>query len=501
VDALLNLRATDFVSEVVGIVLAFFLLTVSFVLMPREGRQRAHQGAILFLLSILCGTTRLLLPHDAAFRRPLLFGAVFFLLASIGRSLVLLVLDVVLGRRAERPAPRIFRDLTTGVVYVIVALFALRTVDVEPGSILTTSALLTAVMGFALQDTLGNLVSGLALQMQRPFDVGDWIEVDNGAQAGRVTEVTWRATSMMTLDHVEVILPNAGLAKSAIRNYSRPSKVSRRRILIGVAYGAAPAEVHEVLVSAAVGAAGVLVEPAPFSRTKNFGDSAVEYELLFFIDDFEHANNIDGGVRDRIYYALARRGIEIPFPTRALVLPQASSAEDARKAEAARRAALVNAVPLFAPLPDDARRVIAERASLRTFGPGEIVVKKGDPSDDMYIIERGMVVVEVPRNAGDATQVALLKQGEWFGEMGLLAGEPRAATVRATALCHLLVIDHASFHEVLASHPEIVERMGQLLAERQAGLEAANTQLEAAPPTSERSRKLISQIRMWFKLV
>jgi small-conductance mechanosensitive channel/CRP-like cAMP-binding protein len=500
VDALLSLRATDFVSEVVGIVLAFFLLVLSFVLLPKEGRQRVHQGAVLFLLSIVCGVTRQLFPHDASFRRPLFFGAVFFLLASIGRSLVLLVLDVVLGRRGERPTPRIFRDLTTGVVYVIVALFALRTIDVEPGSILTTSALLTAVMGFALQDTLGNLVSGLALQMQRPFDVGDWIEVDNGAQAGRVTEVTWRATSMMTLDHVEVILPNAGLAKSAIRNYSRPSKVSRRRVVIGVAYSAPPAEVHEALVSAAIGAPGVLTKPAPFARTKSFADSAIEYELLFFVDDFEHANNVDGGVRDRIYYALARRGLEIPFPTHTLLLPQTTSAEEAKKAELARRATLVDAVLLFAPLPEDARRVIAERAVLRTFGPGEIVIRKGDPSDDMYIIERGAVVVEVPRNAGDATPVALLKQGDWFGEMGLLAGEPRAATVRATALCHLLVIDHAAFHEVLASHPEVVERMGQLLAERQAGLEAASTQEEAPSPTSERSRKLISQIRIWFKL-
>jgi small-conductance mechanosensitive channel len=280
--------------------------------MPKEGRSRARQGAVLFALSIACGITRQLLPLDAAFRRPLLFGAVFFLLASIGRSLVLLVLDAMLGRRAVRPAPRIFRDLSTGVVYVIVALFALRTIDIEPGSILTTSALLTAVMGFALQDTLGNLVSGLALQMQRPFDVGDWIEIDNGAQAGRVTEVTWRATSMMTLDHVEVILPNAGLAKSAIRNYSRPSKVSRRRVVVGVSYAATPAEVHEVLAQAASGAPGVLAQPSPFARTKNFGESAIEYELLFFVDDFEHANNIDGVVRDRVFYALARRGSRSP---------------------------------------------------------------------------------------------------------------------------------------------------------------------------------------------
>ena len=139
-------------------------------------------------------------------RKPLLFAATFFLLASIGRSLVLLLVDVLLERRTARPAPKIFRDLSTGVTYLLVALVALRAVGVEPVSILTTSALLTAVVGLSLQDTLGNLVSGLALQMQRPFDVGDWIEMDSG-HAGRVTEVTWRATSITTVDRVEITCP------------------------------------------------------------------------------------------------------------------------------------------------------------------------------------------------------------------------------------------------------------------------------------------------------
>ena len=151
-----------------------------------------------------------------------------------------------------------------------------------------------------MQDTLGNLVSGLALQMQRPFDVGDWIEIDNGQQAGRVTEVTWRATTVMTLDHVEVILPNAGLAKAAIRNYSRPSPVARRRVVVGVSPAAAPDEVHEALVEAAREVSGVLPSPAPYARTRAFAESSIEYEVLFFIDDFSQALTIEGAVRDRI---------------------------------------------------------------------------------------------------------------------------------------------------------------------------------------------------------
>jgi small-conductance mechanosensitive channel/CRP-like cAMP-binding protein len=430
-----------------------------------------------------------------------LFTATFCLLASMGRSVVLLALDVAIERRTARTTPRIFRDLSTGVTYLLVGLVALRSVGVEPGSILTTSALLTAVVGLAMQDTLGNLVSGLALQLQPPFDVGDWIEVDSGQQAGRVTEITWRATSVMTLDHVEVILPNATLAKAAIRNYSRPSSVSRRKVTVGVSYAVAPVDVHEALVAAATDAPGVLPSPAPFVRTQKFGDSAVEYDVLFFIDDFGLALRIESSVRDRVYYELARRGFEIPFPTRTILsaAPQARAgpSDDSRR----RRESALGAVDFIRPLPPDARALLADRATLRAYGPGEAIVRKGAPSRELFVIERGAVGIEVARDGGGVAEVAQLGVGQSFGEMGLLTGEARSATVRAKTLCHLIVVDHDAFHDVLASHPEVVDRLGVLLAARQAQLEAAAATPGRPQAGEDRSRRLISQIREFFKLV
>ena len=491
----------DFTSEtMVGVLSAALLLFLALGLLPHGQRKRARQGAVLLGLSLVCSLVRASLPEEAPARRLLLFGATFCLLASIGRSAVVLLIDVVAERRASRPAPRIFRDLSTGVIYLFVALLALRAIDVEPGSILTTSALLTAVVGLAMQDTLGNLVSGLALQMQRPFDVGDWIEIDNGQQAGRVTEVTWRATTVMTLDHVEVILPNAGLAKAAIRNYSRPSPVARRRVVVGVSHAAAPDEVHDALAEAARDVPGVLATPAPYARTRAFADSSIEYEVLFFIDDFGQALTIEGAVRDRIYYAFARSGLELPFPTRTLLLPQVDPVAS-REEERRRRAAAIAAVTLIEPLPDDARKILAERAVLRRYGPGEVIVRKGDRSTELFVIEEGAVGIELPRESGAPSEVAQLGAGECFGEMGLLTGEARSATVRAKTRCRLVVIDHDAFHEVLAAHPEVVDRMGLLLARRQAGLSAAQRVAGRSQPPEERSKRLISQIREFFKLV
>ncbi|HEY5147998.1 MAG TPA: mechanosensitive ion channel family protein [Polyangiaceae bacterium] len=482
-----------------GYLAAVLLSLLAAVLLPAGRRKRARQGAVLLVLSLLASVARALPLQGSLAQRILAFAVTFFLLGSIGRSAVVLLIDVFGERRSARPVPRIFRDLSTGAVYLFVALLALRSVDVEPGSILTTSALLTAVVGLAMQDTLGNLVSGLALQLQRPFDVGDWVELDNGQQVGRVTEVTWRATTVMTLDHVEVILPNAGLAKAAIRNYSRPSPLARRRVLVNVSSASAPHDVHDALVAAAREVAGVLAAPAPFARTRSFAESSIEYEVLFFIDDFAHAISIEGSVRDRIYYGFARNGIEMPFPTRTLHIPQADPKAKADD-DLRRRASMLGSIALMESVPDDARRVLAERATLQPYGPGEAIVREGDQSMALFIVEKGRVAVEVRVEGGQLSELATLGPGQYFGEMGLLTGEVRSATVRAKTRCDLLVIDHDAFHAVLASHPEVIDRLGSLLAMRQAEIGAAKAAGGAVRPPEERSRRLISQIREFFKI-
>jgi small-conductance mechanosensitive channel/CRP-like cAMP-binding protein len=494
-----NIVPPDFSSEEIGgFFLAAMLVFLAATFLAPGLRNRARQGAVLLGLSLLCAVMRTLPLKGVGTQRTLAFATTFFLLASIGRNLVVLLIDVIAGRRRVHATPRIFRDVSTGVVYLVVALLALRSVDVEPGSILTTSALLTAVVGLAMQDTLGNLVSGLALQLQRPFDVGDWVEVDNGQQAGRVTEVTWRATTVMTLDQVEVILPNSGLAKASIRNYSRPSPVARRRVLVNASSACAPHDVHDVLVAAARDAPGVLVTPAPSARTRSFAESSIEYEVLFFIDDFSKAVSIEGAVRDRIYYGFVRHGIEMPYPTRTLLVSQVDP--KAKRDDVERRASsAIDAAELTKPLAPDVRLALAQSAKLRPYASGEAIVRKGDASVELFVIERGSVVVELPREGG-VTEIAQLGAGDCFGEMGLLTGEARTATVRAKTRCDLVVLDHDAFHGVLASHPEVVERLGGLLAERQAGITAAEAAGSRQPP-EERSRRLISQIRQFFKLV
>lgn len=492
---------SDRSGDALGFATAFVLAGLARWLLPADSKKRARQPFLFILLSILFGVVAAAVPDNTHANTVFTFLYTLFLLASCGKSLVILAVDVIFSRRKHQQAPRIFRDLTQALVYVIIVMISLRAQGVEPGSLLTTSALLTAVIGLALQDVLGNMVSGLALQMQRPFRVGDWIQFDTDPrQIGQVTEVNWRATTLMTNDLVEVIVPNGVLAKAPVRNYTAPSNISRRVVSVQGAYNAPPERTHRVILEALEGVSGVLKDPAPYVQTRNFADSGIEYAICFFISDFEWRERTDGYVRDRVWYAMRRAELDIPFPQR--TVHTMAPAESAHEREVARRDKALRVVDFLDALPDDAHRALAEAAETRLFASGELIVEQGAASGELFIIDRGEVVVELPREEKRAREVARLGAGKFFGEMGLMTGEPRNASVRAATECALLVISHASFEATLGKHPELVERISGLLLARQAELEAAENRRDTLiEPMEDRSKRLISQIKMFFKLV
>lgn len=503
-DPLLGPSRADHSLELSAALVAATLLLAVRLLLPRQDRARLREPAVFLVAGLFFGVLTYLVGTSASVGRLLLFLYLLLVLASAGRSLVLLAVDVVVSRRTHRAPPRIFRDLTQAIVYVVVLLATLRGVGVEPGSLLTTSALLTAVVGLALQDTLGNLVSGLALQMQRPFEVGDWIQFDpDNRQIGEVTEVNWRAITVVTSDLVEVIVPNALLAKAAIRNYSKPTHVQRRQVTVSGPYAVPPARVHAAIVEALSGIAGVVAEPAPWVQTRSFADSGVEYAVFFFIDDFPGRERIDGLVRDRVWYALQRANVTVPFPVRTVhmhAIDEESQRRD-RERELARRDQVLRCVDFLDVLPPETHRALAAAAQVKLFAPGELVVRQGERSTELFIIDRGEVAVELQQHGGARLVVARLGAGKFFGEMGLMTGEERKASVRAASECELLVIGHDAFQSTLAAVPGIVEKMSELLAARAAELDAVASQRPQGSEVQDRSKRLISQIKDFFKLV
>jgi small-conductance mechanosensitive channel/CRP-like cAMP-binding protein len=489
--------------ESLGVGLAALLVVVLVALSPAPARAHARLPVVLLVLHVGASALERSLAATPATRTFLSFLSLLLLLGSMGRSAVLLVLDVALGRRFVRPLPRIIRDITQGIVYLAVLLAALRSAGVEPGSILTTSALLTAAIALSLQETLGNMVAGLAIQVQRPFDEGDWIQFDaEPKHVGRVIEINWRATKVLTLDLVEVIVPNATLAKAPITNFTKPTRVSRRSLFVPVPASFPPHLVHATILRALEGASGVLPEPAPSVVTNAFAEGNVEYWVRFFTDQFDKRDGVDGGARDRVWYALSRAGLTVGAPARAVHLHEVSHETRAREEDerTALRTRSLGNVDFLSVLPETHKARLARESRLRMYVGGEEIVRQGETSGELFVVDDGEVVV-VRDHGSERTELARLGRGQFFGEMALMTGEPRAATVRADGPCTLLVIDRAQLRAVLEASPEAAEHISRVLAERQAALADAAASMRPSPESvQERSSQLLGKIRKFFAL-
>ncbi|HTJ83855.1 MAG TPA: mechanosensitive ion channel family protein [Polyangiaceae bacterium] len=488
-----------------GLSVAIFLVAAIALLAPPSERKLLRQPIGFIVLFLVTRLLELVLSEASTAKRVVSIVGLTAILIAIGRGTVLLVVDIALGRRFSRPLPKIIRDIIQGIVYFVLSLAILRQLGFEPGQLLTTSALLTAVIGLSLQDTLGNVIAGLAVQIQRPFDVGDWVQYDdNPKNIGRVIESNWRATTLLTLDEFEIVVPNSMLAKAPLKNFTKPTNVARRNVYVSAAYDVPPRKVHKTILQAITDAPGVLKKPAPTVVTNNFGDSAIEYWVRFYTDQFHRRDIVESGVRDRIWYAFQRAGITVPFPHRVVHMQEASEAALERAARAkieAGEKALSN-VDFLQVISDDQRRTLAERAHTRMFSTGETVVRQGDTTTELYLVLRGEVVVVLESETVE-TEVTRLGVGAYFGEMALITGEPRRATVKVSRDSELLVIDHAAFESVLRETPEVVEALSQVLAERQVELDVHSVRGSSEERTSvvdQQSGVLLGRIKRLFKL-
>lgn len=488
----------------VGVGLALLFLLALRVLLPKSERHKIRAPAWLLVLHVVMVGLRALIPVASSLQKPLGVAAIFLLLACLARSGFLLAVDWFFGKRRARPLSKIFRDIIQVFVYIGVALLTLRAMGVAPGSLLTTSALLTAVIGLSLQETLGNLFAGLAIQAQHPFSVGDWVQFESDESCiGRVTEINWRATKVLTEEMVEVIVPNGTLAKAHIKNFTQPTLVSRRSAIVSGPYEAPPGKVEDALFDAIRGAEDVLHDPPPRVLLKDFGASGIDYHLQYFIDDFARRHAIDARVRSRIWYAFQRAGISIPFPIRDVRMTDANKvATQLAEDEQREREAALHQVDFLDALPDNTLRELAVGSEVRLYSQGEDVIRQGESGHELFIVLRGEAIVLVSRGSHAPDEVARLGAGKFFGEMSLLTGEKRTATVRAGHRLELLVVGHDAFRRILASAPELAERISGVLARRQAQLdehEAAGTEA-AKEPVAHRDRVLLGRIKALFSL-
>lgn len=390
-------------------------------------------------------------------------------------------------------APSLGRNIVSILAYIAVFVLIFKQIypSVDLGAVLTTSAIFGVILGLALQDTLGNLFAGISLQADKPFAVGDVIAVPTKG-TGVVEGINWRGVKIRTFSNHVLLMSNSQLSKEAIEVCPRDN-LNARIVFFNTLYNDSPAKTIHIVRETVREVENVSPAITPNVRVRNFGDSSIDWEVKYWLIDYAKYNDTDALVRQRIWYAFHRAGITFAYPTRTLHL-QRKSAESNDMGAMRDLVDRLAAADIFAPLSMDETKRLAEGAERRIFAPGETVIRAGDPGDSMFVINRGLVEVQI----ADATRsrtVATLQEGDFFGEMALFTGEARAANVVAAEETEVFEIGHSAMKHLFQTNPDLVESLSHTIAERQTALKA-----DAAGTDDEEkeSAGIFASIRRFF---
>jgi small-conductance mechanosensitive channel/CRP-like cAMP-binding protein len=417
--------------------------------------------------------------------RVLLFVTCLALIVFLVRAVDLIAFDVFVSRRGLVRAPTLLREIVSIALFLILMAWALSSIfDYKVTAFLATGTVLAAVLGLALQETLGNLFAGIALHLEESFALGDVIR--SGDFIGVVEAVRWRGTRIRTFNNNIVIVPNSMLARERLEVFPRTS-LNARVVQIAIDSHVAPATVIGVLTQAASNVDGVARESPCFARIGSYGDSSIVYEIKYFTADYSLRDRIDADVRRAVWYALRRNGIPIPFPVRAVQRYEAPTANHPAHDDFFDR---LSGIDILSPLSPDALRTIADAARVHIYSKGETILRHGTEGDSMFVVHEGTVSIRV-----DDDEVARLSPGDFFGEMALLTGERRAADVIAITDVVAVEIAKDALAPVLLDHPELAASISAKVMERRGTLDALRDEAQ-----EEEQGSVLSRIRAYFGL-
>jgi small-conductance mechanosensitive channel len=385
------------------------------------------------------------------------------------------LLNVVLFEQAEADTwrsrvPKLLIDLARLFLILLGTAFVLATVwKADLAGLVTALGVSSIVIGLALQDTLGSVMSGIALLFERPFAVGDWLELEG--VVGQVIDINWRAVRLLTLEQEMVVIPHKLISGSMIRNFTQPNRIHAERIRICFSYNDPPNLVRQVLKTTALETKGILLEPEPEVYTLNYEDSAVSYEVKFFIRDYGDVERIRERFMTRVWYAAKRNNLTIPFPIRTVYNFHGPSSQ--QKGIDKKFSESLQAIPAFVPINReyDSMAPATSGIALQHFAAGEKVIRQGQVGQALYIIVAGLALMSRRDFDGHEREILSLRNGEFFGEMSLFSGEPSMVTVVASNDLEVMKISAATVHQMIDRQPSFAREIGQILEIRRAAIQ------------------------------
>ena len=368
--------------------------------------------------------------------------------------------------------PQLFLDIFRVFMVLLGGAIVLSTVwGQDLGGLVTALGLGSFVLGLALQDTLGNLFSGIALVYEKPFTVGDFIKVDD--QTGYVIEMNWRAVHMQTRQKELLVMPHMMIAQASILNYSKPARMVRLQREMGFSYSDAPNKVKEALIETCLNTPGILHDPYPEVKTVNYADSTIVYELEFAIADFMFREEISDELMTRLWYTARRYNFTIPFPQRTLHYAETSPTPHQENEQDLEKS--LEALPDYLPIEYEKAKDLQEGSHMLYYGRNETIFSQGDASGRIFVLTRGTVHLYAKAVDGKDVLINSLQKGDFFGEIALLSKRKSSMTAKAETDVEVMVILQNEVMDMVSENPGLAFKLGEVMEMRK---KARKQQLE-----------------------
>lgn len=416
---------------------------------------------------------------------------------AIIRYINYLIFGAALRNSEEYEISSLLRTVLTITIYFVAffVIFQTQYPDVELAPLFTGSAIIGIVVGLALQDTLGNLFAGIAIQADQSFQVGDVIRINNQG-VGTVESVSWRGVKIRTFQQKLLVISNSVIGKETIE-VAQKEALNARLVHFNTLYTNSPAKIIQVVREAVRQVENVSPKRRPKVRIRNLGDNGIDWEVKYWITNYRRHNDTDALIRQRIWYAFQREGLDFAYPTRTIYMAKQSEDESMLVETADEICERLNNIPIFAPLSNEETTKIAENCSIRVFAPQEPIIETGQTDKSMFIIHRGNVSIRIVEDDLPKT-VTTLRAGDFFGEMSLFTGEPRTADVISESETQVIEIKPETLKPILETNPELARIISEIIDDRRKLLSEKFVELKSK--TDDEKKSVFKNVKKFFGL-
>lgn len=481
---------------VLALVLLFFSGVAAFV---RSRGQKIHPRIITPIKLAMFGFILLYAEYTlTAFPRyqELLAGfQTIIVLLCLAKLVIYISVDIYLRLHLQREVPSFIRDSIRLLIYLAVGILSLRLVfKIDLAAIVTTTTVITATIAFAMQSTLSNALSGFSIQTDSLLARQNWISIKGQNIFGEIINVGFRYTTLRNPDNNLIMVPNSVIMQNVVTFHGNREYEDKPAVTVEIAlgYDIPPESAKNLLINVIKDETEILTSPLPLVRLFAYNDSSITYQLKFWITEPVRKVSIQDSLYSKAWYAIHRAGYSFPFPHRQIIATEITAPFSFSREQIIKE---LRQSDLFSMLHENTLQSLASSIPIRVFGQGETVVKQGEQGNSLFLALKGKLEVSV-----DQTIVGIIKEESFFGEMSLLTGAPRTATVRATTEVWLAEITKQLMEPILQENPPLLENLSTVLAERSRRTSESINDNEAETIMETKRGDYMKKLKIFFKL-